>query len=48
MKRDQRERSRFLGGKRPFGYQINPEGELVADERSRRLSPEHASYGPRA
>jgi DNA invertase Pin-like site-specific DNA recombinase len=32
VKRDQRERSRFLGGKRPFGYRIS-EGELVVDER---------------
>ena len=33
VKRDQRGRSRFLGGKRPFGYQINLEGDLVPDER---------------
>jgi DNA invertase Pin-like site-specific DNA recombinase len=33
VKRDQRDRSRFLGGKRPFGYWINAEGELVVNER---------------
>jgi DNA invertase Pin-like site-specific DNA recombinase len=33
VKRDQRQRARFLGGKRPFGYRISGEGELVEDER---------------
>ncbi|WP_419693196.1 recombinase family protein [Mesorhizobium muleiense] len=31
VKADQRERSRFLGGTRPFGYQIAADGELVED-----------------
>ena len=30
-KADQRERGRFLGGARPFGYQIAADGELVED-----------------
>lgn len=30
-KADQRERGRFLGGARPFGYQIGGDGELVED-----------------
>ncbi len=33
VKRDQRGQSRFLGGKRPFGYQISAEGELAPDDR---------------
>jgi DNA invertase Pin-like site-specific DNA recombinase len=33
VKRDQRGQSRFLGGKRPFGYRISAEGELAPDER---------------
>jgi putative DNA-invertase from lambdoid prophage Rac len=32
VKRDQREQSRFLGGKRPFGWRVAG-GELVEDER---------------
>ena len=31
VKADQRERGRFLGGARPFGYQIADDGELVED-----------------
>jgi putative DNA-invertase from lambdoid prophage Rac len=31
VKRDQRGRGRFLGGKRPVGYRVGPDGELVAD-----------------
>jgi putative DNA-invertase from lambdoid prophage Rac len=31
VKRDQRERGRFLGGKRPIGYRVGPDGELVED-----------------
>ncbi|TIW37177.1 MAG: recombinase family protein [Mesorhizobium sp.] len=31
VKADQRQRGRFLGGKRPFGYQIAADGELVED-----------------
>jgi len=31
VKADQRERGRFLGGARPFGYQIAGDGELVED-----------------
>lgn len=31
VKADQRERGRFLGGARPFGYQIAADGELVED-----------------
>ena len=33
VKRDQRDRSRFLGGKRPFGQRVTGEGDLVEDER---------------
>ena len=33
VKRDQRGRGRFLGGKRPFGWRIRASGELVVDER---------------
>jgi putative DNA-invertase from lambdoid prophage Rac len=33
VKRDQRGRGRFLGGKRPVGYRVGPDGELVADAR---------------
>lgn len=33
VKRDQRDQRRFLGGKRPFGYRVTGEGELVPDER---------------
>jgi DNA invertase Pin-like site-specific DNA recombinase len=33
VKRDQRERSRFLGGKRPFGWRVSDGGELVEDKR---------------
>jgi DNA invertase Pin-like site-specific DNA recombinase len=35
VKRDQRERGRFLGGKRPIGYRVGPEGELVEDPQER-------------
>jgi putative DNA-invertase from lambdoid prophage Rac len=31
VKADQRERGRFLGGARPFGYQIVDDGDLVED-----------------
>ncbi|RWA60680.1 MAG: recombinase family protein [Mesorhizobium sp.] len=31
VKADQRDRGRFLGGARPFGYQIADDGELVED-----------------
>ncbi|RWN58460.1 recombinase family protein [Mesorhizobium sp.] len=31
VKADQRTRNRFLGGARPFGYQIGGDGELVED-----------------
>lgn len=31
-KADQRERGRFLGGRKPFGYRITEEGVLVEDE----------------
>lgn len=31
VKADQRERGRFLGGARPFGYRIAADGELVED-----------------
>lgn len=33
VKTDQRQRQRFLGGAKPFGYQVGDDGELVADER---------------
>jgi len=33
VKTDQRERQRFLGGTRPFGYRVGDDGELVPDER---------------
>ena len=33
VKRDQRQRGRFLGGRRPVGYRVEPDGELVADAR---------------
>jgi DNA invertase Pin-like site-specific DNA recombinase len=35
VKRDQRERGRFLGGKRPIGYRVGPDGELVEDPQER-------------
>jgi DNA invertase Pin-like site-specific DNA recombinase len=31
VKRDQRQRGRYLGGRRPFGWNANSKGELVAD-----------------
>jgi putative DNA-invertase from lambdoid prophage Rac len=31
VKRDQRARGRYLGGKPPFGWQVGKDGELVAD-----------------
>jgi len=31
VKRDQRQRNRYLGGKLPFGWQRGPDGELVPD-----------------
>jgi DNA invertase Pin-like site-specific DNA recombinase len=33
VKIDQRQRRRFLGGAKPFGYRIGDDGELVPDER---------------
>ena len=33
VKQDQRKRGRHLGGKRPFGFQIDKDGGLVEDER---------------
>ncbi len=33
VKRDQRGRSRFLGGRRPFGYRVTGGGDLVEDGR---------------
>jgi putative DNA-invertase from lambdoid prophage Rac len=33
VKRDQRQRSRFLGGKRPFGWRVSAGGGLVEDAR---------------
>ncbi|TPN41383.1 recombinase family protein [Mesorhizobium sp. B1-1-6] len=36
VKADQRERGRFLGGARPFGYQIAADGELVEDATEQR------------
>ena len=33
VKTDQRQRHRFLGGAKPFGYQVGDDGELVPDER---------------
>ena len=35
-------RGRFLGGARPFGYQIAADGELFEDAVSSRLSPDFA------
>ena len=35
VKDDQRARERFLGGARPFGYQLAADGALVADENER-------------
>ena len=32
VKRDQRQRSRYLGGKLPFGWQRGQDGELVPDD----------------
>lgn len=31
VKADQKQRGRYLGGRRPFGYQISDEGDLVED-----------------
>jgi DNA invertase Pin-like site-specific DNA recombinase len=31
VKADQKQRGRYLGGKRPFGYQISADGGLVED-----------------
>jgi putative DNA-invertase from lambdoid prophage Rac len=31
VKADQKERGRYLGGRRPFGYQISDEGDLIED-----------------
>lgn len=31
MKKDQRQRGRFLGGKVPFGYRVSEDGELVPE-----------------
>lgn len=31
VKQDQKQRGRYLGGRRPFGYQISDEGDLVED-----------------
>ena len=33
VKRDQRQRGRFLGGKRPIGYRVGHDGELLEDVR---------------
>ena len=33
VKRDQRQRGRFLGGRRPIGYRVGADGELVEDVR---------------
>jgi putative DNA-invertase from lambdoid prophage Rac len=30
VKSDQRRRNRFLGGKRPFGFDVDPDGALIA------------------
>jgi DNA invertase Pin-like site-specific DNA recombinase len=33
VKRDQKRQGKHLGGKRPFGYQIDEDGKLIKDER---------------
>lgn len=50
VKRDQRQRGRFLGGRRPVGYRVGHDGELVADvqeqtalEKARELQAEGLS-----
>ena len=32
MKRDQRQRGRYLGGRIPFGYQVDDKGALIETE----------------
>ena len=36
VKRDQRSRGRFLGGRRPFGYRVTDEGVLEPCEEERK------------
>jgi putative DNA-invertase from lambdoid prophage Rac len=36
VKRDQKSRGRFLGGRRPFGYRVTDDGLLEACEKERR------------
>lgn len=50
VKRDQRQRGRFLGGRCPFGYRVGHDGELIADvqeqaalEKARELQAEGLS-----
>lgn len=50
VKRDQRQRGRFLGGRRPVGYRVGHDGELIADvqeqtalEKARKLQAEGLS-----
>src|SRR4029079_6269279 len=33
VKRDQRQRGRYLGGTAPFGFRVGEDGELVSDAR---------------